>query len=576
MWYKCTIPDILVCTFTVVRFLCCNDKCLFGPAMEGRQQKEIAVSRLLCLLHRACWVGLISLGMFFGSGMSDSMAQSQDGTGFQIQQFRQWGDNAGLFQTLSARTMGQWSFKLGAMMNYGKDPLLLRRVSGLGSVKSDTVVEHQLGAEITAGIGLFNWMDFEIAMPVTVYQIGRVPTDGIDTSIAGRQLDGSALGDLRLGLKFQALTEKKQKFGLGFQAYLGLPSGSSDRFGGEETVSFGLNLLAHKTFAKRVRLAFNLGYRYLPETKFVNLLISHEITYGLGLSVDVYKRRVNLIAEVAGAAGLVGGGSEYNSPLELLAGARFFPLQYSVDPKTGKEYGHQLAVNVGFGVGMLPGYGTPQVRVFLGVNWSRASGGPSRGSSGPVVIRDNRMYVNVPKIISIDNVKTISYPIFLKIQVLELADIVFGFDKVTFFEGEYEGKPYSAEKARRSVDVAAQVLKKIITRAPNRVICVAGHAGVKGVAKRKQQLSDQRAAKLKKMLEERGIDSSKLVTRGYSDKYNSPGTASKNRVERTMDRRVRLFVLPPGQLACPKDYGILRRYVEEARKNRTLTNIKSN
>ncbi|TNE52110.1 MAG: hypothetical protein EP343_01545 [Deltaproteobacteria bacterium] len=529
--------------------------------------------RLHRTLFRAICVGCLALGLWVVPWMSVSMAQTQDGTGFQIQQLRQWGDNEGLFQTLSARTLGQWGFKLGMMLNYGKDPLLLRRVSGLNSVRSDNVVEHQMGAEFTAGIGFFDWMDLEIALPVTLYQVGRVPNDGIDSSIVGRQLDGSAVGDMRIGLKFQALTEKKQKFGLGFQIYLGLPTGSADTFNGEETVSFGLRLLAHKTFAKRVRLAFNVGYRYLPETKFVNLTISHELTYGLGLNVDVYKQRVNLIAEVAGAAGLVGGASEYTSPLELLAGARFFPFQYKMDPKTGERSGHQLAVNVGFGLGMLPGYGTPQFRVFLGVNWARTSGGGS-GSSGPVVIQDKRTYVNIPKIVTVANVQTIPYPIFLRIQVLELEDIVFGFDKLTFFEGEYQGKPYSAERAQRSVDVAARVLKKILGNSPNRIICVAGHAGVKGIPKRKQWLSDQRAAKLKRLLAEKGIDENKMVTRGYSDKYNSPGTTATNRIEQTMDRRVRIFVLPPGQITCPANYDVLRNLVKEARKNRTLINIK--
>lgn len=489
-------------------------------------------------------------------------AQTQDGTAFQIQQMRQWGDNAGLFQTLSAKTLGQWNVKLGVLFNYGKDPLLLRRSSADGIIKSANVMEHQLGAEITAGIGLFDWMDFELALPVTLYQMGTVPTNGIDASISGRQLDGSAMGDLRLALKFQALTEKKHNFGLGVQIHLGVPTGSADRFGGEESVSFGIRLLAHKTFAERVRLAFNFGYQYLPSTKFVNLEISHELTYGLGLSVDVWSNRIHLLAEVAGAAGLVGGASEYNSPLELLAGARFFPILPTMLERNGQmvESGHQLAIQVGAGVGLLPGYGTPQFRIFVGINWARRGAGVSSDNAAVIVQKETK-FVNQPVTITIANVKTVNIPILVEPISVDLPDVVFAFDQVEFFNGNYEGKEYTPAKATRGVELAATFLKKEMDKNPLRTLCVAGHAGVKGIATRKQYLSDQRAIKVKTMLAGYGVEGSKIVTRGYSDKF----TVSGGQTEQTMDRRVRMILLPPGQISCPDDYGTLQKYIDLAK-----------
>lgn len=487
--------------------------------------------RLSTLFYRVCFISSILCLCFLGG----RNLHAQDGTAFQLQQFRQWGDSEGMFQTLSARTLQQWNLRFGAFFNYAKDPLVLRSVNASESIRSDNVMEHQVGMEVVAGLGLLNWLDVELALPVTLYQVGTIPRlSSVDSSLQGRNLDGGAIGDLRMALKFQGLTEKKHKFGLGAQIYLGLPTGTKERFNGEESVSFGLLLLAHKTFAERFRLVFNLGYRYLPETNFINLEISHELMYGLGLSVEAVKGRLVMLAEVAGAAGLVGNASTYTSPLEFLAGARIYPLARK-----------SLAINLGVGAGVLQGYGTPQFRVILGLTWTRPPAPKAQPSAINLVIgkAPTRVPSPYPKLTTRNVPVVVPAPYYISIP------IQFEFDKTSFT---------NRSRVNRTLD---NIYAEIKGKTRKTLFCVGGHSGVKGAAARKQELSEQRAEKIREELIRRGIQAKQLVVFGYSDKV----TLSLGTKENGVDRRVEIFSLPTAVTKCPafKDRARYIKYLKD-------------
>lgn len=318
------------------------------------------------LRHMLLLFGL-SVGLYFGAfDFKTAEAQNSprvDSTAFQLQQFRPWMDPEGLFQNESGAGLGQWNFKVGLFLNYAKDPLILRVFRSdqpLNPQRID-ILQHQFAADIVAGIGFFSWLDLELSIPITFYQMGNIPSNGAITSnLHNRNLEGAYFSDIRIALKFQALREKKHWLNMAIKLYLGVPSGNADAFNGEGDVSFGAALLFNKRFSI-VNIALNLGYRYLPRTPFVNLVVSHELTYGLGLGVEAIKKRLEIIGELAGATQLVEGVSENGSPFELLVGARVYPLRNS----------KSLAINLGMGFPILPGYGTPQFRVFAGITYAR-------------------------------------------------------------------------------------------------------------------------------------------------------------------------------------------------------------
>lgn len=304
-------------------------------------------------------VGLVCLG-----GATPVFAEA--GTAFQAQQFRPWADPDGMFQTQSGNTLKQWDYKVGFYLNYAKDPLILRDESGsrisdpaiLSRIGRADLIGHQLGADLVAGIGFFDWFNLSLAIPMTLYQDGGFPNMTDFSPNEGRSTSGAFFSDMKVALKFRALQEKKHFVTLGVQLVLGLPTGNKDNFNGEDTVSFGIRLLASRRISI-VHLAFNFGYRFLPETKFLDQQVSHQFTYSLAASVNIIKNRLDLIADLAGATEFTGNVSPEGVPFEALLGGRIYPWKYT-----------DLAINVGLGFSIAPGYGSPQFRLFAGVTWS--------------------------------------------------------------------------------------------------------------------------------------------------------------------------------------------------------------
>ncbi|TNE49392.1 MAG: hypothetical protein EP343_11995 [Deltaproteobacteria bacterium] len=320
-----------------------------------RIQTQRRLPALLWLVGFCCLVGMWT--------SQDAHAQNQnstDPTAFNVQQFRPWGDQTGLFQTQSAQTLGQWGYMVGFYLNYANQTLSIRDQNG--SVFAG-LVDHQIGADIMAAVGFADWFDLYIAIPLTIYQVGEFPNDPLNfPNATGRSLNGFFLGDIRFGLKFRFLDERKHGISLGLKAFVSVPTaqlgGNFKKFNGEDPISAG-GMLTLSREISIVNIAFNFGYRFNPRTQLLNLVVSHELTYGLGLSVDVVHRKFALLAEVAGATAIAENVTIRAAPLDALIGARFYPLQ-----------NRNLALNLGVGIPLTPGYGSPLFRVFFGLTYS--------------------------------------------------------------------------------------------------------------------------------------------------------------------------------------------------------------
>lgn len=288
----------------------------------------------------------------------DASAQTNNPTAFQVQQFRPWGDPQGMFQTQSGETLGHLNYSVGVYFNYAKDPLVIYDKNT--GKRQEGIVQHQIGADFYGAIGLWDFMEIGLALPMTLYQMGTIPSySSIESSVRGRDISGYAFADPKLQLKFQALKAKKHWLNLGFRLFVGFPFGAKDKFNGEDGVSFGAGIMANKWFSI-VNIALNVGYRYLPPSTFIELKIQHELTYSLGATFRVHKKYVDLIGELSGATALSDQTSLASAPLDFYAGGRIYPLG-----------NRNLAINVGFGMGAFyPGYGSPQFRVFLGLAWA--------------------------------------------------------------------------------------------------------------------------------------------------------------------------------------------------------------
>ncbi|MBK06494.1 MAG: hypothetical protein CL920_16620 [Deltaproteobacteria bacterium] len=316
--------------------------------VSGRFSRVFMRNILVCLL---------GLGLYVVA--EQPVYAQNEQTSFQLQRFRPWSDPAGMFTTQSGKTMGQWNYLAAVFFNYAKDPLTLRFDDGT----RNEVLSHQVAADIVLGVGVMPWLDVLLAVPMTLYQVGKLPDDSSLFTRAGADLSGYAFSDLKFAVRGQILKEKTHFVNLGAQAYIGLPTGDQSNFNGEDSVSFGIRLMASKQILPVLNLALNLGYRYLPLTKVMNLVINHELMYSLGGRFELLRNLPNgldIIADISGATALGDGAALEGAPFDFYIGARYYPLQYK-----------DLAVTLGFGVPLFwPGYGSPQFRVMLGVSWS--------------------------------------------------------------------------------------------------------------------------------------------------------------------------------------------------------------
>lgn len=311
---------------------------------------------------------LVSLFMATEAWAQDTPPAAKSSTAFDVQQFRPTADPNGMFQTVSAQTLGQWNFFLGAFFHYSWDPLFLVEEGSDGQID---VIRHQLAVDVNIGLGLFSWLDLSATVPMTLFQDGELPTISRLDPVAGRSLTGFYMRDIQIRLRFRILDEAKYGVSLGIMPSVGVPSGSSDHFNGEGTVSFGLRALLSKKISI-VRFALNFGYRYLDETEFLGLFVGHELNYGVGLGIDAIPNKLRLIADLSGIIGLTAPGIA-SSPMGLYAGVRLFPLGTEV-----------LALNVGIGIGLLSGYGSPKFRFMFGFAWAPQFGGkPTRRAPAP-------------------------------------------------------------------------------------------------------------------------------------------------------------------------------------------------
>lgn len=303
-------------------------------------------------LRRVFWV----LGVVWGCCFFNLQSvHAQENTAFQLQQFRPWGDTQGMFQSQSGQTMGQWNYRVGLYLNYGFDPLTFRR-----NGEFQSIVGHQLGADVVGAIGFLSWLEMAVSIPMTLYQVGAIPNDNsFQVEDRGKNLSGFAFSDIKVALKAQALREKQHFLNLGFQVYLGIPSGNKALMNGEDTVSFGLAAFANKHIGP-VNIALNLGYRYLPPTTLVRIPIQHELTYSLGASYRVLKDRLDILGDLSGAVSLSNLTTANVVPLELYLGTRVFLLK-------GRE---DLSMTAGISFPFSPGYGAPLFRILVGVMWS--------------------------------------------------------------------------------------------------------------------------------------------------------------------------------------------------------------
>ncbi|MEC8022619.1 MAG: OmpA family protein, partial [Myxococcota bacterium] len=212
----------------------------------------------------------------------------------------------------------------------------------------ESLVDFAAFADFNVGIGLFDWVSLEVALPVAL-----ALHSGPNVQSVGVQR-GAGLGDLIARLRTRLISNQQGGFGLALTAGAVIPTGDGAAFRGDDGVSILAGLISDFRTTSTVT-SLNIGVRVRTfSSQFFDSIIDHDLNFGLGFDATVWRNWVTIGTEVFGRTQLTDPfGTKENTSIEFLAG-----------PKIGLYEGvtWQLAV----GAGLVRGRGTPQYRFVSG------------------------------------------------------------------------------------------------------------------------------------------------------------------------------------------------------------------
>ena len=258
--------------------------------------------------------------------------------------------------------------RVGAQLTlaHAISPLVYEDDRGDASSERFAIVEHQLAARVGAHLGLFDRIVLFASLPVNLV-MGGVGAAQLPTGVAGA--DGAGLGDLGLGARARLFGERGETFALALQVGFGLPtamwSNAAQRYSGEQGLVVHPELIGELRFEGGWRVTLDLGARLraTDQARLVTsgLSVSHELTYGLGLTIPIWSdaegRSLTGHVEAFGAGTFEAFGSRELSPLEGLLGLRGQPIC-------------GLVLGLAAGTGLTRGYGSPDFRGVLSIGFS--------------------------------------------------------------------------------------------------------------------------------------------------------------------------------------------------------------
>jgi outer membrane protein OmpA-like peptidoglycan-associated protein len=322
-------------------------------------------------MRKLCCVALT--GLF----LSSSALAQDPGETVDIELYRPYSDAYGYMHAPSAATLGHLQLGAGLFINYANDPLVLvyedqRYPPPTAVVSGDNgegVIDDRVTANVHVGLGLSRYFSLTLDAPLILWQDGYQLTNIDNPDFPPTQLISSAVGDVRLQPKLVAIDRDRLPLGLAIQVPISFPTGNGGSFLGEG--GYALTPMMVMEFSDKpirsrqyiFRASVHGGYHVRPADKLADLEVKNAAIYGIAFGLHPTKV-LELTGEFHGA---VWGPIAAQQPAEALGGLKFLVGDY-------------VNINVGGGIGVLPGIGAPDWRVLGGVSLAPSFDPNSRDS----------------------------------------------------------------------------------------------------------------------------------------------------------------------------------------------------
>ena len=281
-------------------------------------------------------------------GAVDARAQGRS-LDFDLQPFGMAATSRGLL-SLEGTQIGAHLFPRAVLqLSYANDPLVYQ---GFG--QTTHALRHRVAAELAFSVGLWDRVEFGLALPLSLYQRG-------DTLPASPPLDSptvaaAGVGDLRLVPKVRIFGNGLRGPSLAVVLDLRLPTAQTDALVGG-AFGFAPQLVGGWAFGGRGRFSVTAmaGYRFQAERRLYSLRVDDELLFGVGAEVRIW-RQLRGIVELNGAT-LAADPFALAQTTPLVARAA---LRYRLG---------DFVLTVGAGPGIVAGYGAPTVQVLASIGY---------------------------------------------------------------------------------------------------------------------------------------------------------------------------------------------------------------
>ncbi len=306
------------------------------------------------LRRRRSAVGAIAILLGAMAFPQLARAQADDSRNFSAERFKLSSDRDGILDVESGTVIGHLNWDLGFWLGYADDPLALYMEDG--DERIDSFLTRRIGGELVAALGFGKRLQLGVQIPVILDQNYTY----MDAALEPESTTG--LGDISIHPKLQLLFAKSHGVDLAIIPAFTLPSRGSESYLGEVSAAFAPMLAASRQM-NRLGLGANVGYRLRYNTpEVLGLKVDDEAFARLGASY-----RLNSDAE---------------KPLDLgvsvslsTAAADLFGLfnRNHAEGLVGTNYQVTSSWNLfgGGGIGLNPGFGTPDWRVLAGLRFTK-------------------------------------------------------------------------------------------------------------------------------------------------------------------------------------------------------------
>ncbi|MBK6690241.1 MAG: OmpA family protein [Deltaproteobacteria bacterium] len=309
----------------------------------------------MTLRAQAAW---LALGLLLSPALAEAQLGASTGTGNNLNIEHYQPSLLGLAVQDRARGQVWREYSVGIFAHYARNPLVLFA----DRLQIGEVVGHRLSLDLVGSIGLLDFLELGLAIPVTLYQLG-------DSGLPTGDLDKTGFRDLRVQAKLTILTQERTGIiGLSLVPELSIPVGSTDSFLGDGNVTFSPTLLVDRRFdiLFGFRIGAGFGIKLRPRAEIGNVEIGNEFYYragaGLGLP-NLLDLHPEAIAELSGTSRID----------ELFEKREQNPFlgRLGLRVHSDLEPGHRVIYTGGVSAGATRGYGAPDFQVFLGAIYQR-------------------------------------------------------------------------------------------------------------------------------------------------------------------------------------------------------------